>query len=112
MYSPYIPLIFLICVVRMFNLPDSRFCGYVYVVCYKACRENTPASVETMPASWIVTEVPLKKARGLFKIAHNALSLSASIWDLCWERSARWIVLRSPVSPIGQTRTGLSIRYA
>lgn len=41
----------------MFNLPYARLCSFM-VHC-KGCMENIPASVGTMPDSWIVALCPL-----------------------------------------------------
>jgi hypothetical protein len=41
----------------MFPLPESGVRPFV-IVC-KSCRHNIPASVETLPGSWIVAVCPL-----------------------------------------------------
>ena len=43
--------------VRVFNLPENRFCECT-VRC-KDCTENIPTPVQTMPDSWIIVGCPL-----------------------------------------------------
>lgn len=47
--------------VPMFGLPETRRCDFT-VNC-KSCRENIPAPVETMPASWIIAQSRLSSER-------------------------------------------------
>ena len=41
----------------MFHAPTS--CLYPFVIACKACHENIPAPVETVPDDWIIAACPL-----------------------------------------------------
>ena len=45
----------------MFNLPTSG--KYPFVIVCKACKENIPAPVMTMPDAWIIADCPLCKVK-------------------------------------------------
>jgi hypothetical protein len=45
----------------MFNLPDAHLCDFI-IRC-KACGENVPAPVATVPDMWIIAACPLCGAK-------------------------------------------------
>jgi flavoprotein len=71
----------------VFNIPRTRKCEFV-VRC-KACRENVPAPVETMPDTWILADCPLcgQKRRYLpTDIFRGSLSYRLNQRLVVWER--------------------------
>ncbi len=71
----------------VFNIPQTRKCEFV-LRC-KACRENVPAPVETMPDTWILADCPLcgEKRRYLpTDIFCGSLSYRLNQRLVVWER--------------------------
>jgi len=85
MFAFYSPILLLV-----FNIPSTRKCEFVFRC--KACRENVPAPVETMPDTWILADCPLcgQKRRYLpADIFRGSLSCRLNQRVVVWERHTR-----------------------
>ena len=76
----------------MFSVPSSPL--HDFIVCCKACGENIPAPVETLPAFWIITHCPL--------CGEDRRYLSNDIF----RGRLSWKLMKKPVRSVGRTSWG------